>query len=343
MAKKKKKVVKKKKVNSTKKKKVNTKKKNTNVRSGSTVSKSTGAKKNVSLSNTKKSSSVKTNNKIDTKKKSETKVEKERIKVNIKAIAIVFVILVVCVCGFLFISINSNNNGTAVKLNEISFDEYLDLYKKEGLEFVYLYHSSCIGCDSYEDKILKLESEFDVKINKLDYSNLDESDISILKSSNSFLEDGVVSPIIISVKNGYEIGSISGIKEYSALKNFVNISKEEVISNSFNKINVDSYLSILSSKDKSVVYICDSSQSCNKFSGVLESVSKSRKLKINYLNTENITTSEDWEKLESSNKIFKDIWFMPVVMIVKDKKIVSYKMETMNEDDLNSFFKKNKM
>lgn len=340
MAKKKKKVVKKKKVNNTKRKKTNTKKKNTNVRSSNAVSKSSGAKKNVS--STKKSSSVKSNKKIDSKRKKEVKGN-ERKKVNIKVIIIVIVILVICVCGFLFISSSLNNNNADAKLNEISFDEYLDLYKKEGLEFIYLYHSSCIGCDSYEDKILKLESEFDIKVNKLDYSNIDESDISILKSSNSFLEDSIANPVILSIKDGYAVGSISGIKEYSALKNFVNASKEEEVSNSFNKITVDNYLSILSSKDKSVVFICDSSQACNKFSSVLESVSKSRKLKINYLNTENITASEDWKKLESSNKIFEDVWFMPVVMIVKDEKIVSYKMETMNEEDLNSFFKKNKM
>lgn len=343
MAKKKKKVVKKNKVNNSKKKKTNTKKKNTDVRCSSFSSKSSSVKKNVS-NTSKKSSGVKSNNKVgNTKKKSEVKVEKKSIKINLKTIIIVFVILVICVCGFLFLSSSANNNKTGVKLNKISFDEYLDLYKKEGLEFIYLYHSSCVSCDSYEDKILNLESEFDIKFNKLDYTNLSESDMSILKSSNSFLEDGIVNPTIISIKNGYSIGSMSGIKEYSALKNFVNLSREEEVSNSFNKINVDSYLSILSSKDKSVVFICDSSQACNKFSSVLESVTKSRKIKINYLNTDNITKSEDWEKLESSNKIFKDVWFMPVVMIVKDEKIVSYMMETMNEEDLNSFFKKNKM
>ena len=349
MAKKKKKVVKKK-ANNSKKKKTNTKKKNTSVKSN-VASKSSTVKK--SASSTKKSASVNNkvnvkksstgSNKVNIKKKEEVKVEKEKISINIKAIVIVFVVLVVCVCGFLFISSNMNNNKNSVKLNEISFDEYLDLYKKEELSFIYLYHPSCINCNSYEEKLLKLESEFDIKINKLDYSNFDESDLSILKSSNSFLEDGISIPIILSIKNGYAVGGISGIKEYSALKNFVNLSKEEVVSNSFNKINVDSYLSILSSKDKSVIFICDSSQACNKFSGVLESVSKSRKLKINFLNTDNITDSNDWEKLESSNKIFKDVWFMPVIMVVKDNKVISYKMETMSEEDLNSFFKKNKM
>ena len=39
----------------------------------------------------------------------------------------------------------------------------------------------------------------------------------------------------------------------------------------------------------------------------------------------------------------KKMWFMPVVMIVKDDKIIDYKMETLSEKDLNKFFKKNGM
>ena len=87
--------------------------------------------------------------------------------------------------------------------------------------------------------------------------------------------------------------------------------------------------------------MCDSSDSCNKFSTLLDNVSTERKIKVNYLNTENITSSDDWEKLESSNKIFEKMWFMPVIMVVKDNKVIDYKMETLTEKDLNKFLKKN--
>ena len=61
--------------------------------------------------------------------------------------------------------------------------------------------------------------------------------------------------MIISVKNGNEVSSVSGIKEYSALKNFVSLSKSEDGISKFNKIDVDDYLSILGSKDKNIVYV----------------------------------------------------------------------------------------
>ena len=196
--------------------------------------------------------------------------------------------------------------------------------------------------ESVQAKI-DLEKEFEISINKFDYSKLNDSDLTILKSSNSFLEDGITVPMILSIKNGIEVSAVSGIKEYSALKNFVSLSKSENGVNNFNRISVNEYLSILSSKDKSLVYICDSSDSCNKFSLVLDTVSATRKVKVNYLNTENITSSDDWSKLEGSNKIFKDMWFMPVIMVVKDDKIIDYKMEVLNDKNLSNFLKKNGM
>lgn len=348
--KKKKKPVKKKNVSSKKKKTNSAKKKNT-----ASKSKNISTKKVSNTSNTRKPSSASSIKKTNvpkktaakkgvvSKKTNDTKSNTKKSKFNKKILIISFVLLILGVCVIIFINNNINNRVSNDSFTEISFDEYLDLYEKEGLEFVYLYHSSCINCDSYEDKLVNLEKEFQIDIKKFDYSKLNDNDMNILKSSNSFLEDGIEIPIIISIKDGNEISSISGIKEYSALKNFVNLSKSEYGVNKFNKIGVDEYLSILSSKEKSIIYICDSSDSCNKFSSTLDSVSTARKVKVNYLNTENIVSSEDWDNLESSNKIFKKMWFMPVIMIVKDNNIVDYKMEILSEKDLNKFLKKNGM
>ena len=349
MAKKKKKKALKKKNVSNKKKKVNSSKKKNTTSKRSNVSTNTSSKKSSTASKsvnkpktTKKNTEVKKNNsnKNTVVKKN---VEVKKVKFNKKILIISSILLILCVVGIILLKNNINNRVSNDSFTEISFDEYLDLYEKEGLEFVYLYHSSCINCDSYEEKLKNLEKEFSISINKFDYSKLNDSDLSILKSSNSFLEDGIEVPMILSIKDGIEVSSVSGIKEYSALKNFVSLSKSENGVNNFNKINVNEYLSILSSKDKSLIYICDSSDSCNKFSSVLDGVCGNRKIKVNYLNTENITSSDDWSKLESSNKIFKDMWFMPVIMVVKDNKVIGYKMEVLSESDLNKFLKKNGM
>lgn len=353
--KKKKKVTKKKNTNTKKKKKVSSaKKKNTDKKTVNTKSTYSTTKKGANTKNTssKKVESNKKNKleknevgKVDSRKKNVNKKiivsKSNKRKLNIKLLVVSSIMLVLCIVLMIFINKNINNRQVTNDFLTINFNEYLDLYEKESLEFIYLYHSSCINCDSYEAKLVKLEKEFNINIKKFNYSKLKENDLSILKSSNSFLEDGIEVPMIISIKNGTPISSISGIKEYSALKNFVALSKSENGINKFNKININDYLYLLGSKEKSLIYICDSSDSCNKFSTLLDSVSTERKIKVNYLNTENITSSDDWDKLESSNKIFEKMWFMPVIMIVKDNKVIDYKMETLSEKDLNKFLKKN--
>ena len=103
-------------------------------------------------------------------------------------------------------------------------------------------------------------------------------------------------------------------------------------------------MDLLGSKDKSFIYICNpNSSGCKSFSKVLETVSTKKKLKVYYLNTDTINTEEDWKKLEESNKIFKKVWFMPAVLVVKNNKIVDYKMETLSEKDLTKFIDKNKL
>lgn len=344
-------MTKKKKKKAVKKKNISKKKKISSTKKKSAASKSvrndinkSSVKKSNNVSNSKKVSSGK-NDVVVNKKLNGTKinVDKKKKKFNKKVLFISFILLILGIITIIFLNNNINNRTTNDGFLEIGFDEYLELYEKEGLEFVYLYHSSCINCDIYEEKLINLEKEYDIKLKKFNYSKLSENDLEILKSSNSFLEEGIEVPTIISIMDGNEISSISGIKEYSALKNFVGLSKSEQGVNKFNKIDVDEYLSILGSKEKSIIYICDSGDGCNKFSSVLDKVSSDRNVMINFLNTENIISSKDWDNLESSNEMFDDMWFMPVIMIVKDNKVISYKMETLSEKELKNFFKKNGM
>ena len=67
------------------------------------------------------------------------------------------------------------------------------------------------------------------------------------------------------------------------------------------------------------------------------------KLIINYLNLNNITSSSDWDKLSESNKIFNGQWFIPAILIVKNGKIIDYKMEELSERELINFLKKNNL
>lgn len=310
-----------------------------------TASKNTsGAKKKtnsnvVSSKNKKNTSNLVDKMKVSTSKK---KVKKLNKKLIILIFGILFILLVV-ILGFKLL-FSSKKDKVIVNFENITIEEYNSLYKSKNLEYIYLYHDSCSKCYDYELNLDKLQSEYNINIKKLDYSNFNDEELSSLKSSNSFLESGIDVPTIISIKDGKEVSSLDGIKDYSSLKNFVNVSNEPMSGKSFTKISVDEYVSLLNSKNKSFIYICNSIEDkCENFTSSLEKTASNRKLKVNYLNLNNITSSSDWDKLSESNKIFNGQWFIPAILIVKNGKIIDYKMEELSESDLINFLKENNL
>ena len=263
-------------------------------------------------------------------------------KLIVLIVGVLFILLVV-ILGFKLL-FSSKKDKVVVIFENITIEEYNSLYKSKDLEYIYLYHDSCSKCYDYELNLDKLQSEYNIKIKKLDYSNFNDEELSSLKSSNSFLESGIDVPTIISIKDGKEVSSLDGIKDYSSLKNFVNVSNEPMSGKSFTKISVDEYVSLLNSKNKSFIYICNSIEDkCEKFTSILEKTASNRKLKVNYLNLNNIISSSDWDKLSESNKIFNGQWFIPAILIVKNGKIIDYKMEELSESDLINFLKENNL
>ncbi len=246
---------------------------------------------------------------------------------------------------FVVVLLTTTKIAKKVNTDEISFDkislkEYLKMYDKvnDESEFVYLSSDDCIGCDSYETNLKRLEDEYKIKIKELNVTNMSSEDMNKIRESNLFLSDSIEVPALLSIKDS---NGISGIKEYNALKRFIEYSKNPAGA-SFVKVSLSKYLNLLKSKDKTVIYIGESGDStCEAYSKTLESVSAKNGIKVYYLNTNEIITEENWEKLNNSNEIFSKMWFKPVTLIVKNGEIVDYRMESMGESDLAEFFTKN--
>lgn len=287
-------------------------------------------------------------NAIDKKDDLETKVKKRNIKINKaklrKAFIILFVILCLTLIVIFYKMMKDKGDSSNIEFEKITIKEYFDLYSSKELQYIYLTNKSCMDCKSYEININKLQAEYKINIKKLDFTNISDDNLEKLKTSHSHLKDGIEVPMLISIKDGKEVTQVSGIKEYSVLKKFVDYSINPTDTNSFEKITLDKYLSLIKAKDTTLIYIGDSTNNgCKKFAPVLEEVSNSRKVKVHYLNTNNFSKEEEWEKLENSSDIFKKQWFMPTVIIVKNGKIKDYKMEILSKKDLEKFFKKNNL
>jgi len=264
--------------------------------------------------------------------------EKSKIKIYTLSFTIALIAIILFLVGY---SIYKDRNEKEIEFGKIKFDKYLELYSNPttDLNYIFISSNSCIICDKYEEKLDKLRSEYKIDINKLDVSNLNDTDLEKLKDSSIFITN-IDEPIFISIKDGKVINGVVGDKEYSALKNFVDYSNNPS-TNSFTSISINKYMSLLNSNEPIVIYICESKDKvCAEFQQTLELVSSRKNIKIYYLNTEEMLTEDDWNKL---NESLGDMWFKPATIIVKDGKIKDYKMENMTEEDLTKFFDKNNL
>lgn len=275
----------------------------------------------------------------DEKAKRKEELKSVKNKKNYRLFTFVF-ILTILIVVLLILFTNDKNNE--IKLENINISSYMDLYKKEETSYIYITMNNCTYCELLDPYIERLQSDYKIKFKVLNISELNEEEMEELTNSNSVFNDNWKAPVLISIKDGKEISNITGYKEYGVLKRFVEYSNNPNDSVPFIKISIEKYLNLLNSKELSIIYIGrPNSNGCEVFVPILNKVTSEKNLKVYYLNTDTLDTTEKWDKLNNSNEIFKGIWFTPTILIVKNKEIIDYKMESMDEETLLYFFGRN--
>jgi len=143
------------------------------------------------------------------------------------------------ILGLLFIIgfsilISSITGKEEIKLKEISFDQYEELFKEgsTGLTFVYYGSPNCGWCDSIKPHLFQLEKEEKVEFKYLvaDYLTLENREYMI-KTTSVFDEDGqkdverMGTPALIAIINGKEHSNVGGYRELEDLRTFVKNAK----------------------------------------------------------------------------------------------------------------------
>ena len=106
---------------------------------------------------------------------------------------------------------------------------------------------------------------------------MSEKDKEKLNNSNSVFNSNWQAPMLLSISSGKEVNGISGYKEYSALKKFIDNSNSSSEINSFVKINLNKYLSLIKSNEKIVIYIGRTeNNACDNYLKVLDEVGKEK-------------------------------------------------------------------
>ena len=263
----------------------------------------------------------------------------QKKEINLKLVFSVMLVIFILAVVVLLLNHKEDNNLT---FSNINIKEYNNLYKSEELQYIYITKNNCTYCELIDPYVVDLEKNYDIEFKTLNISGLSAKELSDLKKSNTAFEDDWEAPMLITIKGGKEVSNVKGYKEYQVLKKFVEYSINPTDNNSFIKIDVSRFIGILNSSELSLVYIGrPNSKSCKMYLPILENVTSEENIKVYYLNTDTIDTEREWKMLSDSNDIFKKDWFVPTTLIVKDNKVIAYKMETMDKEDLLNFLDKN--
>lgn len=113
---------------------------------------------------------------------------------------------------------------SSVKFNSIGISDYMSLFSSKELTLIYIGKDDCAYSQAQDAVFDSLVDKYNMKVNYLNLSTLDNSAIEALYSSyDTFISDGLSTPTIMLVQNG-EVKLFK--KGYTSLENLTTLLKE---------------------------------------------------------------------------------------------------------------------
>lgn len=118
----------------------------------------------------------------------------------------------ICIVGF----ISQSNSLKKPLYEKISLQQYKDKIKSNDEFVIYIYKTSCPGCEQMKPIINKIIKEENINLIAMNVEEDKNLDISFLKE-----QEINKTPIWLHYKNGKEIKRLEGVQSETVLKNFI--------------------------------------------------------------------------------------------------------------------------
>lgn len=209
------------------------------------------------------------------------------------------------------------------KKNKAEYEKFEAAFNGSENSLLYIGSSTCGWCSLLNPSIQEMASRYNFDYLHIDVSKYSQSNYAKVLSKLGVTSVGT--PYLAIISNGKVVDKTpNGYADYDELFKF--LQKYDIIDKDakllLNYIGLEEYDKALKGSEKSVVVIGKSTCShCVNAKLVLNQVAEETGLKINYLNTTNLTTDED-KKLQASLDYFNKSWGTPVTFILQDGKLV---------------------
>ena len=227
------------------------------------------------------------------------------------------------------------------KTSEEKYNEFQNALNGTNKSLVYLGSSTCGYCQLLNPSLEEMKERYDFDYVYIDASEINSSYLSkMLKDLNM---SSLGTPYLAVVSNGEVVDAQNGYADYDITFKF--LQENEIISSDsellLNYIDYETYEKLLNSNENQVIVVGQSTCTyCIQAKLILNKIVDDNDITVNYLNVSYLT-EEEGEKFESSLEYFDGSWGTPIMMIVKDGKMVDIIEQLATEEEYIEFLKDN--
>lgn len=290
------------------------------------------------------------NNNKQTKKQTKKLTNEQKRKFEIIGFSCSIVLLVLVLFGILQINTKVKSENEDIMVQFYKYYESLDS------KVIYYYNSTEIS-----DKKSNYELDYLVRISKdykIDFLSIDMAKLNTKNREDIESKLGIngISPTTIVVKDKNIVAVQEGfIESHKLVDMFVEAhilekgSKYIPVDN-LKFINYDKYLELLDSTENQVVVVGEAGcEYCIAIKPIINNISKAYKIDINYLDVTDMKQGElkeFFDKLpelgyDNDNLKTNGTFSMPTMLLIKDKKVISYLEEVKSLEEYVSYLKEN--
>ena len=258
-----------------------------------------------------------------------------------KKIFIFFAVIALMIIGVIGI------NYMTKKANEKTIEKFEKLIDSKTEQLIYIGSPTCSYCQQFSPVLKEITKTYDLKYEYLNVSEV--SDGTLTKLLNKLGTDSST-PQVVIVKEGKVINNQQGYTDRDGFFEFLQdnglISKDEkleAVDANLNKIDYIKYNELINSKEDQVIVIAQTGCSyCESAKPALNAIAKENEIDINWLNITELS-EEDQVNVTSSLDIFAEDFGTPLVIVVKNKKVLDSFSGYESQEQYEKFFKENNL
>ena len=234
-------------------------------------------------------------------------------------------------------------------LNEYNSKKYLEKFEEkfvsEEQQLVLLARENCSYCQMFTPLLNYMAEKYGFEYLYVDTNKLTDKALSSILEKLKVDEDDFGTPHLSLVKAGAVIDDIPGYADEQKLLQFLKehgyAAANEV--SPLNYLSFDSYKETIKSSNPEVIVIGQESCGyCMMVKPVLLSIADKYNVKINYLNMTELNNAENSKELltefnNSLDYLNQEEWGTPLMLIVKDNKVVGHYNGYGSEDSYIKF------